>query len=77
MFSKCPGQDMRGITVSLHKCPQCGETVEMFSDELKRRCPKCKTEVRKDRIPSCIEWCRFAKKCLGEERFKELMREKL
>lgn len=73
MISKCPGQDMRRLTAALYKCPQCGEMVETFSDELKRRCHKCKTLVYKDKVPSCIEWCQSARECLGEERLKELM----
>ncbi|MBU1614596.1 phosphohydrolase [bacterium] len=73
MVGKCPGQDSRRLTAALYKCPECGEMVEMFSDELKRRCPKCKAVVHKENVPSCIQWCQSAKECLGEERFKELM----
>ncbi|MDI6794890.1 MAG: phosphohydrolase [bacterium] len=73
MVSKCPGQDERRITAALYKCPQCGGMVEMFSDELKRRCSECKTIIYKEKVPSCIEWCQSAKECLGEARFKELM----
>ena len=42
---KCPGQENPKLTASLHPCPQCGYKVEMFSDELRIKCPKCKTEV--------------------------------
>lgn len=42
MSDKCPGQDMRQLTAALYKYPECGEMVEMFSDELKRCCLKCK-----------------------------------
>ena len=35
MTSKCPGQDLRNLRVSLHKCPNCGAEVEIFSDEIK------------------------------------------
>lgn len=69
---KCPGQDMRNLRVSLHKCPNCGHEVEIFSDETRVRCPKCKTMVYKEQVPSCINWCAHAKECLGEERWKQL-----
>ena len=72
MYSKCPGQDMRNLKVSLHKCPKCGAEVEIFSDELRARCQKCKTLVYKEKVPSCIDWCPSARECLGEERWKAL-----
>ncbi|MFH1897182.1 MAG: phosphohydrolase [Candidatus Desantisbacteria bacterium] len=73
MVNNCPGQDSRWLTAALYKCPQCGYMVEMFSDELKGRCPKCKTMVYKENAPSCIQWCKSAKECLGEARFNEMM----
>jgi DNA-directed RNA polymerase subunit RPC12/RpoP len=73
MQSKCPGQDFRNLTVSVHKCPKCGRDVEVFSDEMKAKCPKCKTVVEKENVPTCIEWCKEAKKCLGPERWQKVM----
>lgn len=75
MSGKCPGQDMRRLTAALYKCPECSKMVEMFSDELKRRCPKCQTIIYKDSVPSCIQWCQYARQCVGEERYKSLMKE--
>jgi len=31
MYTRCPGQDMRNLRVSLHKCPGCGAEVEIFA----------------------------------------------
>ena len=73
MFSKCPGQDSRNLRVELHKCPNCGGEVEIFSDETRVKCQKCGTMVFKERMPSCIEWCASARQCLGEERWKALV----
>jgi len=72
MTSKCPGQDGRNLRVSLHKCPDCGYEVEIFSDELKLKCPQCGQTVYREKTPSCIDWCASARQCLGEERWKEL-----
>jgi NADH pyrophosphatase NudC (nudix superfamily) len=72
MYSRCPGQDMRNLRVSLHKCPNCGAEVEMFSDEIKVKCHKCGAKVYREQVPSCIEWCASARQCLGEERWKQL-----
>ena len=72
MYSRCPGQDMRKLRVELYKCPNCGADVEIFSDEIKVKCPKCGEKVYKEKLPSCIDWCASARQCLGEERWKAL-----
>lgn len=72
MVSGCPGQDGRNLKVSLHKCPNCGNEVEIFSDETRIKCRKCGNDVYKDNVPSCVEWCAKARECLGEERWKIL-----
>ena len=72
MNTRCPGQDMRNLRSALYKCPNCGNEVEMFSDELRIRCRKCRQFVYKDNTPSCIDWCPSAKQCLGEERWNAL-----
>jgi ribosomal protein S27E len=73
MAVSCPGQDGRNLKVSLHKCPTCGNEVEMFSDETRVRCRGCGTFVYKENVPSCVEWCAKARECLGEERWGALM----
>ena len=71
-IGRCPGQENRMITASLHLCPKCGYKVEMFSDELRIVCPKCKTEVFRETAPNCLQWCASARQCIGEERWKAL-----
>lgn len=66
MFNKCPGQDGRNLRVSLHKCPECGGNVEIFSDEPRVKCAKCKTLVQREASPSCFEWCASARECMGD-----------
>ena len=70
---RCPGQDARALTVSMHKCPECGYAVELFSDEMRRRCPKCGATVMRQETPTCVAWCASARQCLGEERWAEAM----
>ena len=72
MNGKCPGQDMRNLRAAMYKCPNCGNEVEMFSDELRIKCKKCGQYVYKEQVPSCIEWCAPVRQCLGEERWKAL-----
>ena len=72
MIYKCPGQDDRELKAETIKCRGCGYKLEIFSDEVKVTCPKCKNLVCKERLPTCVDWCKHARECVGEERWKEL-----
>ena len=72
MINKCPGQDDRNIKTEIIICPECGYKVEIFSDEIQVKCSKCKALVCKERLPSCVDWCKAARQCIGEERWKQL-----
>lgn len=72
MINKCPGQDSRNIKVETIRCPNCGHQVEIFSDEVKVSCSKCNNLVCRERLPSCVDWCKYAKECVGEERWQQL-----
>jgi len=63
---------MRNLRVELHKCQNCGAEVEIFSDEMRIKCPKCRETVYREQAPSCIDWCSMARQCLGEERWQAL-----
>ena len=72
MTLKCPGQDKRNIKAEIIKCPDCGYAIEIFSDEIKIRCPKCNNLACRVRLPSCVDWCKSARLCIGEEKWKLL-----
>ena len=72
MINQCPGQDDRRLKVEMLKCSDCGHEVEIFSDEVKVKCPKCKGLVCRVRLTSCVDWCKMARECIGEEKWKEL-----
>ncbi len=72
MIFQCPGQDGRRIRIRDIQCPGCRYMVEIFSDELKRRCPQCRKWVYQENLPSCVDWCKLARECIGETRWKEL-----
>ena len=75
MAFRCPGQLRRDITASCHPCPRCGEPVEIFSDEVSAACPGCGARACKERVPTCVEWCRSARQCIGAERYDRIMAE--
>jgi len=72
MIFKCPGQDNRNLKTEVLRCLDCGYSIEIFSDEIQIRCPKCKNSVYRDRLPSCVDWCKAARQCIGEEMFRRL-----
>jgi DNA-directed RNA polymerase subunit RPC12/RpoP len=72
VINKCPGQDSRNIRCESVACPDCGFSVEIFSDELQIRCPQCKGMTCRDKLPSCVDWCMAARECVGEERYRKL-----
>ena len=76
-MNKCPGQDSRKAEAENISCGKCGYVAEIFSDEIKVRCPKCKNLICKERLPSCVDWCKVAKDCIGEEKWKLFMRSRL
>ncbi|MCX5707158.1 MAG: phosphohydrolase [Candidatus Omnitrophica bacterium] len=65
MFFKCPGQDKRNIKAEIVDCHHCGYKIEFFSDEVKARCPQCKSWAFKEILPSCLNWCKAAGECSG------------
>ena len=64
MEQKCPGRMWKDVKSEVRVCPQCHRPVEMFSDEEKVRC-KCGEVILREAVPSCIQWCAAAEKCLG------------
>lgn len=75
MFDKCPGaSNIKTPTITIKTCPQCGEEIEFFSTDLQKKCSKCGFVVFKD-IESCIQWCKYAKECVGEELYNKLKKE--
>ena len=74
MFDKCPGaSNLRTPTIELKKCPRCGTEVEMFSIDMQMDCPKCGFTIFND-LELCIQWCEYAKECVGEELYERLMK---
>lgn len=77
MLNKCPGSDkFRQPYPEFIKCPFCKAEVEIWADEIKAVCPKCKKAVTRAQGQSCLDWCEFAKECVGEEAYKKHLKNK-
>lgn len=58
-------------TIEVLPCPDCGADVEVWSDEATGQCPSCSRAVIRSVSQSCVDWCRYAKECLGDEKFEQ------
>ena len=76
LFTQCPGAArLRQPTIEEKVCPVCGNLIEMFSTDVTVACDKCGFVAYND-AQNCIEWCKYAKQCIGEELYNKLMKEK-
>jgi ribosomal protein S27AE len=76
MLKKCPGtKTILMPTIKLKPCPKCGEEVEIVSTDMKTDCPKCGFTIYNN-MASCIEYCEYARECIGEELYNRIKKEK-
>lgn len=76
MFDSCPGVSrLKTPTLKIKICPNCGSEIELFSTDVSVACEKCGFVAYND-IDSCIQWCKHAKQCVGEELYEKLMASK-
>jgi len=80
MISKCPGQDTqfrKPNDVYNVECPKCGNSVEFFKDDIRRRCQKCGHMFINPKLNlGCARRCQLADQCvgaMGKEEFKEII----
>jgi hypothetical protein len=71
--NSCPGStEIRSPSPENITCHKCGKSVEIWTDETEAKCKHCGEINTRDRGPSCIDWCAYAKECVGEEKYKRL-----
>ena len=76
LFTQCPGAArLRQPTIEEKVCPVCGNLIEIFSTDVTAACDKCGFVAYND-AQNCIEWCKYAKQCIGEELYNKRMRGK-
>jgi len=77
MISNCPGASRyKQPQAEIIKCTHCGADIEIWTDEPKARCSKCHRTVIRKQGQSCLDWCRYAKECVGEKTYSTYMRHK-
>ena len=60
------------ITLTERECPNCGNIIELFSVDTEVACDKCGFVAYNDTL-SCVQWCKYAKQCVGEEMYEAMM----
>ena len=54
-------------------CPNCGHEIELFSIDTQMLCEHCGFVAYNDTL-SCVQWCQYAKQCVGEEMYESMMK---
>ena len=72
MLSGCQGKP-RTPTILEKTCPRCGHEMEMFSIDSEMVCEHCGFVAYNDTL-SCVQWCQYAKQCVGEEMYAHMMK---
>jgi hypothetical protein len=71
----CPGAKfLRQPKPEIFECPSCGEEVEIWTDEIRGTCSNCGRVMFREGAMSCLEWCKFAQDCVGEETYDRYMK---
>ena len=71
-MKKCPGSmSFTQPKPEMAKCPDCGAEVEIWSDEATGTCPACSKTVIRHETQSCVDYCKYARDCLGDDKFKQ------
>ena len=63
----------KDISLEEKTCPQCGNTVEVFSVDTEVVCDRCGFVIYNDTL-SCVQWCKYARQCVGDEMYESLMK---
>lgn len=71
--SECPGsKDIKEPKPEDIKCRHCGSDMEIWSDESEAKCKKCGKMTSMLIGPTCLDWCAYAKECVGEDKYKKI-----
>ena len=63
----------RTLWFIVKNCPQCGHEIELFSIDTQMPCEHCGFVAYNDTL-SCVQWCQYARQCVGDEMYEQMMR---
>ena len=75
MDLNCPGsKSLKDPVPEIFICLKCEAEVEIWSNERSRKCSSCGTNVMRELDTVwCVQWCRYAKECIGVEKYEEML----
>jgi DNA-directed RNA polymerase subunit RPC12/RpoP len=77
ILPNCPGaRRFRQPYPEIIKCPACAGEVEIWTDELEVICSKCRSKLLRPEGQSCLDWCRYARECVGEKLYNKYIKNK-
>jgi len=50
--------------------------MEIWTDEVKAICTNCKATVFLKQAQICLDWCKYARECVGEELYQKYLENK-
>ena len=71
IYTGCQSKS-KEITLEERICPQCGNVIELFSVDTEVACEHCGFVAYNDTL-SCVQWCQYARKCVGDEMYEHMM----
>lgn len=72
MAKSCPGSiGVAQPKPEMFRCQNCGYEVEIWSDEAMGDCPKCSKTLFRPGMQSCLDWCKHAKECVGDKKYRQ------
>lgn len=71
-FSGCQSKS-KEISLTEKICPNCGNVIEVFSVDTQVACDQCGFVAYNDTL-SCVQWCKYARQCVGDEMYESLMK---
>lgn len=71
IMSGCQGKPT-SPTIHEKICPRCGNIIEIFSIDTQIPCDNCGFVAYNDTL-SCVQWCQYARKCVGDEMYEHMM----
>jgi hypothetical protein len=77
MIDGCPGtQRFKKPKPEDIECPFCGAAAEIWTDEFQVACPKCKRMIGRKGGQCCLDWCKSARECAGDELYNKYRKSK-
>jgi hypothetical protein len=77
MILACPGsQKFKHPKPEMLICPYCSEEVELWTDESEAKCQKCGKVVARQLGQGCLDWCKYARDCVGLEVYNRYVNQK-